>query len=174
MAYDPKKTAAARKGIDATQEHECRYWSGQFGISPDELKQAVMVAGPMVEDVARYLGRSPLATATPGQTGIAERAQRVADDARDFAKETAQDVRQAAEQATDHVMKFIAARPVASVLIGAAAGYVLGWVAAGAVRHSVAQRRAIARVRRLPLEHERLVQVREWPRTTRSRARLDH
>ena len=170
--YDPHKAAAYRKVIDASQEHECRYWSEQFGISSDELKQAVMIAGPMVEDVARYLGKSPLGPATPRGTGIAEKAQRVADDARDFAKETAQDVRQAAEQATDHVMKFIAARPVASVLIGAAAGYVLGWIAAGAVRHTVAQRRATARLRRAPLEHERLVQVREWPRTSNRRRSL--
>jgi hypothetical protein len=172
--YDPHETAAHLKGIDASQEHECRYWSEQFGISPDELKQAVMVAGPMVKDVARYLGKMPLGTATPGETGIAEKARRVADDARGFAKEKVQGVRQAAEQATDHVMKFVAARPVASILLGAAVGYVLGWVAAGAVRHTVAQRRATARLRRLPLEHERLVQVREWPRTTRSRALLDH
>ena len=73
--YDPHEAADHLKGIDASQEHECRYWSEQFGISPDELKQAVMVAGPMVDDVARYLGKSPIGTATPRETGIAEKAQ---------------------------------------------------------------------------------------------------
>ena len=56
MADDPKKTATDPKRIDVSQEHECRYWSEKFGISPYELKQAVQAAGPIVGDVARHLG----------------------------------------------------------------------------------------------------------------------
>lgn len=58
MADDPKKTAADRKRIDVSQEHECRYWSEKFGVSPYELKQAVQAVGVMADDVARHLGKS--------------------------------------------------------------------------------------------------------------------
>ena len=46
-----------RQRIDVSQEHECRYWSERFGISPERLRQAVKEAGPMVEAVRQYLGK---------------------------------------------------------------------------------------------------------------------
>jgi hypothetical protein len=55
MADDPKKTAADRKRIDVSQDHECRCWSEKLGVSPFELKQAVEAVGPMVDDVTRHL-----------------------------------------------------------------------------------------------------------------------
>ena len=55
MADDPEKSD--RKRIDVSQERACRYWSERFGISPYELKLAVEAAGPMVDDVARHLGK---------------------------------------------------------------------------------------------------------------------
>jgi hypothetical protein len=160
--HDPRKAAADRKGIDVTQEHECRYWSEKFGISPSELRQAVMAAGPMPGDLARYLGKSP----TSFEPGPLEKAQR----ATDFVMAKAQEARRLAERTTDDVMKFIGARPVASVLIGAAMGYLLGWIAAGAVRQRLRDLRAARAIRSAPLERERLLELREWPRTTRTRA----
>jgi hypothetical protein len=55
MADDPKKTAANRKRIDVSQEHEWRYWSEKLGVSPFELREAVEAVGPMVDDVTRHL-----------------------------------------------------------------------------------------------------------------------
>jgi len=40
------------------QEHELRYWSEKFGVTPDDLKEAIDAVGPMVEDVEqRVRGR---------------------------------------------------------------------------------------------------------------------
>jgi hypothetical protein len=111
----------------------------------------------MVED--------PRFRATAFEPGPLERAQHVAD----FVQANAQGARRAAEQAADDVMKFIAARPVASVLIGVAAGYILGWLATSAVRNKVVERRRAAAVRRLPHEREQFLRVREWPRQGRGR-----
>ncbi|WP_119304696.1 DUF3606 domain-containing protein [Dongia deserti] len=58
MVDDPTKHAADRLRIDVSQEYECRYWAERFGVSPGELRDAVSKAGPMVEDVARALGKS--------------------------------------------------------------------------------------------------------------------
>jgi hypothetical protein len=58
MADNPKKTAADHKRIDVSQEHECRYWSETFGVSPDALKAAVYEVGPMPQDVRDFLARS--------------------------------------------------------------------------------------------------------------------
>jgi len=57
MADDPSKRAADRKRIDVSQEHECRYWSERFNVSADQLKDVVQRVGPMVDDVARELGK---------------------------------------------------------------------------------------------------------------------
>jgi hypothetical protein len=163
----PEKAAAGRRGIDVTQEHECRFWAERFDISPADLKQAVMVAGPMPEDLARYFGKSA-DLETSLEPGPLEKAQ----GATDFVQAKAQEARRLAERTTDDVMKFIGARPVASVLIGTAVGYLLGWVAAGAVRQRLRDRRATRAIGSAPLERERFVQLREWPRTNRSRASL--
>ena len=58
MSDDPTKHAADRKRIDVSQEHECRYWTEKFGVSADELRRATAKVGPMVDDVARELGKS--------------------------------------------------------------------------------------------------------------------
>jgi hypothetical protein len=58
MVDDPTKLHADGRRINVSQEHECRYWAEKFGVSPGELKVAVSKAGPMVEDVARALGKS--------------------------------------------------------------------------------------------------------------------
>jgi hypothetical protein len=43
--------------IDVHDEHECRYWSSRFGVSPERLRQAVREAGPTVQAVRDYLGK---------------------------------------------------------------------------------------------------------------------
>jgi Protein of unknown function (DUF3606) len=62
MVDDPTKLHADGRRINVSQEHECRYWAEKFGVSPGELKAAVSKAGPMVEDVARALGKSDTRT----------------------------------------------------------------------------------------------------------------
>jgi hypothetical protein len=47
-----------RSRINVSQEHEVRYWSEKFGISAEELKQAVQQVGPMADAVEqRVRGR---------------------------------------------------------------------------------------------------------------------
>jgi hypothetical protein len=58
MADDPTKRAGDNDRIDVSQDHECRYWSTKWNITPEELKRAVDKAGPMVKDVARELGKA--------------------------------------------------------------------------------------------------------------------
>jgi hypothetical protein len=56
MADDVEKSGKPDDArIDVDQEHEVRYWAGQFGVTPDEIRSAVRVAGPMVKDVRRRL-----------------------------------------------------------------------------------------------------------------------
>ena len=73
-----------------------------------------------------------------------QKAGAVAGDVKAFAVRKAHDVRDAAEEKTEEVMRFLRARPIESVLVGAAVGYFLGWLASKAVM----DRRAAARRRR--------------------------
>ena len=58
MAYDLEQTGNAYDArINIEQDDEVSYWSQELGISPNELRQAVGYAGPMVKDVRRYLNR---------------------------------------------------------------------------------------------------------------------
>jgi len=41
--------------IDLDQEQEVRYWSNKFGVTEEEIRQAVKSAGPMVKDVRARL-----------------------------------------------------------------------------------------------------------------------
>jgi hypothetical protein len=45
-----------RERINVHELSELR-WSHKFGVSHEELKAAVEVAGPMADDVARQLGK---------------------------------------------------------------------------------------------------------------------
>jgi hypothetical protein len=49
--------ARDRARIDVHQAHELRYWSKKFGVSEDELRQAVEQVGPMVQNVEGRLGK---------------------------------------------------------------------------------------------------------------------
>lgn len=179
MAADHTERDADRKRIDVGQIHEVAYWSEKFGVRPEELRQAVAAAGPVVDDVARHLGKGAqeAVTATTGRlagkassgSSLREKAQRTAHDVRDFAAAKGREVRQVTEDVVDETMRFIAKRPVVSVLIGVAFGYALGWLAGGAVRHEVEKRRRAAAARRAPHIHEKRLRISEWPRRGRAR-----
>jgi hypothetical protein len=47
-----------RSRINASQDHELDYWMQKWGVSRDELRQAVQKAGPMAKDVADELGKT--------------------------------------------------------------------------------------------------------------------
>jgi hypothetical protein len=44
-----------RDRINVNQQHELRYWSEKFGVTPDELKLAVQDVGPTVAKVQQRL-----------------------------------------------------------------------------------------------------------------------
>jgi hypothetical protein len=47
-----------RTRIALGEEHEVRYWTNKWGISRDELADAVKAVGNSAAAVARHLGRS--------------------------------------------------------------------------------------------------------------------
>ena len=58
MGDDLKQTGKADDTrINIEQDHELSYWAKEFGVSPNELRQAVQTAGPMVKDVRQHLNR---------------------------------------------------------------------------------------------------------------------
>ena len=58
MADDLKQTGTADDArINIEQDHEVRYWAEKFGLSSQQLREAVEAAGPMVKDVQRHLNR---------------------------------------------------------------------------------------------------------------------
>lgn len=42
--------------INVNEDYELQYWSKKFGVTLDELKEAVKVAGTQVAAVEEYLG----------------------------------------------------------------------------------------------------------------------
>jgi len=48
---------ADRVRINVHEDYEVRYWCGQLGVTPEQLRAAVRVVGPMVADVRRHLGK---------------------------------------------------------------------------------------------------------------------
>ena len=56
MADNPNiRQPQDRRRINVNQEHELRHWSEKFGVTPDQLRDAVEAAGPMADDVERHL-----------------------------------------------------------------------------------------------------------------------
>lgn len=43
--------------INMNQAWEVNYWCDKFGISETKLRLAVIIAGPMVKDVEKHLGK---------------------------------------------------------------------------------------------------------------------
>jgi hypothetical protein len=46
-----------RQRIDVNQDYELRDWSKKFGVSPDQLKEAVQAVGTQADRVEDYLKR---------------------------------------------------------------------------------------------------------------------
>ncbi|WP_374948482.1 DUF3606 domain-containing protein [Mucilaginibacter sp.] len=46
-----------RDRINVNEDYELQYWSEKFGVSHDELKEAVKSAGTAVKDVQAYLNK---------------------------------------------------------------------------------------------------------------------
>jgi hypothetical protein len=57
MPDDKNKTAADRRRINLHETYELGYWSRKFGVTPQELAEAVQKVGPSAEAVARELHR---------------------------------------------------------------------------------------------------------------------
>ena len=58
MADDLKQTAKPDDPrINIDRDPEVSYWANELGVSPNELRQAVEDAGPMVKDVRQHLNR---------------------------------------------------------------------------------------------------------------------
>lgn len=56
MADDLKKTGKGDDSrINVNQDHELRYWTKTLNVSPERLKEAVAAAGPMVDDVKKWI-----------------------------------------------------------------------------------------------------------------------
>lgn len=50
-----KKGSQDRVRINTTEDHEVRYWSQKFGVTPDQLKDAVKKVGNSAEAVEKEL-----------------------------------------------------------------------------------------------------------------------
>jgi hypothetical protein len=58
MADDRTKAGKQdRDRINVQESHELEYWSSKFGVTPDQLRDAVGKVGVMAMDVARHLGK---------------------------------------------------------------------------------------------------------------------
>lgn len=47
--------AQDRARVNINEPHEVRYWTGKFGVSEEDLIQAVTVVGVSADEVGRYL-----------------------------------------------------------------------------------------------------------------------
>jgi hypothetical protein len=60
MADDrTKRGPQDRQRISLSDDYEVRYWSQKWGVSKEELADAVRKAGPMADSVAKQLGKEP-------------------------------------------------------------------------------------------------------------------
>jgi hypothetical protein len=75
--------------------------------------------------------------------GLLQQAGEAAKDVKAFAVRKARDVRDVAEQKTERLVAIMKARPVESVLIGVAIGYLLGWLSGKVVQSRTAPRRRL-------------------------------
>ena len=57
MTDNKTKKADDRRRIDVHETYEFGYWSRKFGVSREQLAEAVQKVGPMAADVERELGR---------------------------------------------------------------------------------------------------------------------
>jgi len=60
MADDrTKRGSQDRQRISLSDDYEVRYWSQKWGVSKEELADAVRKAEPMADSVAKQLGKEP-------------------------------------------------------------------------------------------------------------------
>jgi hypothetical protein len=65
MSDDKTKTGKAdRIRINIHEDHELSYWSSRFEKPREEIISASHVVGPMVKDIAKYLGIAHVELAT--------------------------------------------------------------------------------------------------------------
>lgn len=58
MADDTSKRNAQDSGrVNVNERHELAYWTKKWGVTEQELRDAVARAGPLAKDVARQLGK---------------------------------------------------------------------------------------------------------------------
>jgi hypothetical protein len=59
ITMDDKKNVGSpdRDRINVNEDYELQYWSEKFGVTHDELKNAVKAAGTTVKAVQAYLGK---------------------------------------------------------------------------------------------------------------------
>ena len=58
MADDKtKKGPQDRSKINISEDHEVRYWSDKFGVTPDQLRNAVKKVGNSADAIERELKR---------------------------------------------------------------------------------------------------------------------
>ena len=57
MTDDKTKKTEDRRQIDVHEAYELAYWSRKFGVSREELAEAVQKVGTNAEDVAIELGK---------------------------------------------------------------------------------------------------------------------
>ena len=68
MADDKTRAHGAdRSRIDIHQDYELRDWSRKFGVTPEQLKQAVRAAGDRADAVERHLKGSGASADAGGQ-----------------------------------------------------------------------------------------------------------
>lgn len=46
-----------RSRVNVNEPWELRYWSRKFGVSEEQLKEAVKAAGPSADAVGKHLGK---------------------------------------------------------------------------------------------------------------------
>ncbi|MBN8727705.1 MAG: DUF3606 domain-containing protein [Xanthomonadales bacterium] len=49
--------AQDRLRVNVNEDHEVRYWTGKWGVTEQQLRDAVKRVGPMAKDVERALGK---------------------------------------------------------------------------------------------------------------------
>ncbi len=58
MADDLKNRGPQdRARVNTTEQWELSYWTKQFGVTEQQLKDAVRAVGPMVADVQKHLNK---------------------------------------------------------------------------------------------------------------------
>jgi len=58
MADDLKRTPSQEARIDLRRDEDVRRWADEFGVTEEEIRAAVELVGPRLEDVRERLARN--------------------------------------------------------------------------------------------------------------------